>query len=401
MTQFPPGLIQAFNTMALQEPDPNWYMDFGASNHIASTTGNLQSTFNTGTMPLVTVGNRSLASVKTIGHGTFSSPSRSFSLRNVLVCPAIIKNLISVRKFVTDNWCTIEFDPFGFSVKDLHTRNKLLRCDSSGPLYSVTSSSPTSSPHVLATSSLDGSVWHRRFGHPSSSVLAKLLSFLSFSLPKSDLTSLCQACQLGKHIRLPFSNSNTIVYEPFEIVHSDIWTSPVSSISGLKYYLIFLDQFSHFVWVYPLHRKSDTFEKYVHFSNYVQTQFNRRIKSLQCDNGGEYDNRGLKDHLASQGTLLRFSCPHTSQQNRRAERMLRTINNMIRTLLFQASLPPEYWVEALYTSNHLLNLLPSTAINNDVPYAKLFNKTPTYHHLCTFGCLCYPNLLPTSSHKLA
>lgn len=83
----------------------------------------------------------------------------------------------------------------------------------------------------------------------------------------------------------------------------------------MKYYLIFLDHYSYFLWVYPLHRKSETLSKYLHFSNYVQTQFNRQIKSLQCDNGGEYDNRLFKEHLASTGTLFRFSCPHTSQQN--------------------------------------------------------------------------------------
>ena len=75
----------------------------------------------------------------------------------------------------------------------------------------------------------------------------------------------------------------------------------------------------------------------------------------------------VKDHMASTGTSLRFSCPHTSQQNGRAERILRTINNMIRTLLFQASFPPEFWVDALHTAAYLLNILPSAAIDNDIP----------------------------------
>ena len=64
----------------------------------------------------------------------------------------------------------------------------------------------------------------------------------------------------GKNIRLPFSSSSTIVTEPFQIIHSDIWTSPVSSVSGFKYYLLFLDNFSHYIWVYPLRRKSDIFQ---------------------------------------------------------------------------------------------------------------------------------------------
>jgi hypothetical protein len=52
-----------------------------------------------------------------------------------LVSPQIIKNLISVRQFTTDNNCSVEFDPAGCSVKDLNSRNVIVRCNNSGPLY--------------------------------------------------------------------------------------------------------------------------------------------------------------------------------------------------------------------------------------------------------------------------
>lgn len=32
----------------------------------------------------------------------------------------------------------------------------------------------------------------------------------------------------------------------FELIHSDLWTSPVTSLSGFKYYVLFLYDFSHF-----------------------------------------------------------------------------------------------------------------------------------------------------------
>ena len=148
----------------------------------------------------------------------------------------------------------------------------------------------------------------------------------------------------------------------------------------MKYYVIFLDQFSNFVWAYPLRKKSETFAKYLHFSAYVRNQFKCTIKALQCDNGGEYNNRVFLDHLASEGTSLHFSCPHTSQQNGRAERMLRTINNLIRSLLFQAHMSPQFLVETLHTATHLLNILPSKSIGDKVPYTTLFARAPTYHH---------------------
>ncbi|GKA71922.1 ribonuclease H-like domain-containing protein [Tanacetum coccineum] len=119
---------------------------------------------------------------------------------------------------------------------------------------------------------------------------------------------------------------------------------------------------------------------------------------IQCDHGGEFDNRNLHKLFAENGIQFRFSCPKTSQQNGKSERMVRTINNLIRTLLFQANLPPTFWVEALNMATHLLNILPSTTITNEIPYTRLFGKQPDYSLLRTFGCLCYPHLYP--NHKL-
>nr|GEW14943.1 hypothetical protein [Tanacetum cinerariifolium] len=41
----------------------------------------------------------------------------------------------TTRKFTADNKCSIEFDPYGFNVRDYRTRQTLLCCDSTGDLY--------------------------------------------------------------------------------------------------------------------------------------------------------------------------------------------------------------------------------------------------------------------------
>ncbi|GKA06574.1 hypothetical protein Tco_0685798 [Tanacetum coccineum] len=103
----PTTLPSAFSTMPLQ--DPTWHMD--------------------------------------TGHSIIPSHHRPLHLHTVLVTPNIIKNIISIRQFSRDNNCTIEFDAFGFSVKDYLTRHILLRCDSSGDLYPITK--PSTSPTAL------------------------------------------------------------------------------------------------------------------------------------------------------------------------------------------------------------------------------------------------------------
>jgi hypothetical protein len=57
-----------------------------------------------------------------------------------------------------------------------------------------------------------------------------------------------------------------------------------------------------------------------------------------------------------------MSCPYTSLQNGKVERIICSVNNVIRTLLIQASLPRRYWAEGLHTTTYLLNHLPTTVI---------------------------------------
>jgi hypothetical protein len=71
------------------------------------------------------------------------SSSSQFHLNDVLVAPLIIHNLLSVRRFTTDNSCSIEFDLFGLSVKDLATGTLLDRCYNSGLLYMLRPSTST------------------------------------------------------------------------------------------------------------------------------------------------------------------------------------------------------------------------------------------------------------------
>ncbi|GJW91542.1 ribonuclease H-like domain-containing protein [Tanacetum coccineum] len=350
LVSYAPTPPHAFHTMTLQ--NPNWNMDTGASSHLADNTSILTSCSNSCIYPSVFVGN--------------------------------------VRQFTRDNDVSVEFDAYGFSVKDYQTGRILLRCDSTGDLYPVTQQPSSQNPVVLL--SFSSTTWHRRLGHPGDDVLRRLESENLISCHKPKLPTLCHVCQLGKHAKLPFYNSKSLVDSVFEIIHSDIWTSPIPSESGIKYYAIFLDHFSHFVWVYPLHKKSDLFDNFVAFRAYVNRQFNVDIKALQCDHGGEYDNTRFHELFRQNGIQFRFSCPRTSQQNGKSERMLRTINNLIRTLLFQAHIPPSYWVEALNMAAHLLNRLPSTAINNEIPFTKLYNQIPTYEDLRVFGCLCYPHV---------
>jgi hypothetical protein len=141
-----------------------WMVDSGASSHVTGKTGNLTSS-----QPNLDINSQHIivgdgSKIPIIATGSVQISKLPLYLQNVLVSPSIVKNLISVRKFTRDNFVSIEFDPFGFSVKDLATKTLLHRSNSDGDLYPWISS-PT------ALSILGGNIWHQRLGHPSSTSL--------------------------------------------------------------------------------------------------------------------------------------------------------------------------------------------------------------------------------------
>jgi hypothetical protein len=213
--------------------------------------------------------------------------------------------------------------------------------------------------------------------------------------------SVSEVCQKGKHIPFPFHNSRTFTYFPFQIIHCDIWTSPIESFTGFKYYLIIIDDYSHYIWTFPLCCKSEVSATLCSFYRYVLNQFCLSIQCIHCVNGKEFDNNDERSFLSTSDIVFHLSCPHTSPQNGKAECAIHSINDVMRTLLFQSHLKPSYWVDALHTTTYLYNRHPSPPLHLLTPYKSLFLQRPDYSHLCTFGCLCFPNLSATTPHKLA
>jgi hypothetical protein len=148
----------------------------------------------------------------------------------------------------------MEFDLFNLSVKDLSSRNVIARCNSLGPLYTMrmpSHSAPPPCAALAAALATSASTWHRRLGHPGIDTLSKLSSDSSvvFSRRTHDFY---HACQLDRHTRMSFVSSMSRADNIFDLLHCDMWTSPVVSVSGHKYYLLILHDRSHFMWTFPL-----------------------------------------------------------------------------------------------------------------------------------------------------
>ena len=269
--------------------------------------------------------------------------------------PSIASNLASVHKLCHDNnyWCY--FDENIFSIEALDTRRILYQGKSEDgvyPIYPHKASQLSLSPKACYKASksfvFNKPLWHMRLSHPNDQALHCLFPKTNFVQNNiNDIDQSCVHCLYGKMHNVPFTNSQFKASLPFELVHSDLWgPAPVVSVNGFRYYMLFVDHYSRFNWLYPLKSKFEAFTKFVHFNAMVTNQFSLKIKTFRSDRGGEFTSNEFKSYLSNYGINHQLSCPHTPQQNGVVERKHRHIIETVITLLTQASLDYSFWTFA-------------------------------------------------------
>ncbi|GKB28461.1 retrotransposon protein, putative, ty1-copia subclass [Tanacetum coccineum] len=131
-----------------------------------------------------------------------------------------------------------------------------------------------------------------------------------------------------------------------DYVHADLWgPSRVESMSGCRYFLSIVDDYSRRVWVHFLRQKNKAFSKFKEWKQLVK--------------------------------------------NQTAERMNMTLLNKVRCLLIQSGLPDSLWVEATVTAAYLINRSPSTALEKKTPMDFWLGHPANYEMLRIFSCVAY------------
>jgi GAG-pre-integrase domain len=200
----------------------------------------------------------------------------------------------------------IEFTGLHYFVKDQHTFQTILNGSLHDGLYLL--HLPLQQQHALQASQVSITLWHSRLVHCSPSIISSLTKHHKISASPS--TSFCSTCIQAKAHKLSFLPSTTKVTSPLEIVHTDVWgPAPVTSSTGNKYYVHFVDQFSHFGWLFACACKADIPQIFVVFKARVKNLLSCKIKTIQCDGGSEFS------PLRKQFPEITFhlSCPYTPQ----------------------------------------------------------------------------------------
>ncbi|GJS90427.1 retrovirus-related pol polyprotein from transposon TNT 1-94 [Tanacetum coccineum] len=116
--------------------------------------------------------------------------------------------------------------------------------------------------------------------------------------------------------------------------------SQVESMSGCRYFLSIVDDYSRRVWVHFLRHTNEAFNKFKEWKQLVENQTGRKLKKLQTDNGLEFCNQEF-NNLCKESGIARH--------------------------LTVSGLPDSFWAEATVTAAYLINRSPSTALEKKTP----------------------------------
>jgi transposase InsO family protein len=189
----------------------------------------------------------------------------------------------------------------------------------------------------------------------------------------------------GKQHRHPFPGDFSDATEPGDVIHSDVFGPLPPSHSGFCYLVTFIDEFTHYVTIFAMLRKSDVLRCFQLFVREFERLHNTTVKTIHSDNGGGY--APVAKYAFELGIAVQRSAPYTPQSNGIAELQNRSIFEMARTSLAASGLSRNFWVEAVKNAVHIRNRLPdATGVS---PFEKIFGRAPSATGFRPLGCLSY------------
>jgi hypothetical protein len=201
----------------------------------------------------------------------------------------------------------------------------------------------------------------------------------------------------SKHHLPSFPNASTIKGSaPGKYVVCDIQGPySIESMGGERYVLTYTDYYTRYSWTYLLHQKSEAFKHLKHLVEVVFKAARVELRHYHSDGAGELTSKETTDYLQrTVGATISTSEAYTPQRNAIAERKFRTLGEMAKAMLYDSSLPKNFWGYAYLNATYLRNRIPITTCDGitKTPYELWTGQTPNIRHLRRWGCKCYAHV---------
>ncbi|KAL0682068.1 hypothetical protein Bca4012_048915 [Brassica carinata] len=154
------------------------------------------------------------------------------------------------------------------------------------------------------------------------------------------------------------------------------------------------------MWTMLLREKSEAFDRFKKFKEYVENQTKLQLKNFRTDSGGEFTSSEFIRFCEENSVTRHLTAPYTPQQNGVVERRNRTLMEMTRSLMKAMKIPNQLWGEAVRHSTYLINRIATKALENKTPYESLYVKKLNIEHLRVFGCVAFAKINSPHLKKL-
>ena len=163
---------------------------------------------------------------------------------------------------------------------------------------------------------LNEDLWQHRMGHASYkhlSIGSKHKSVLG--IPKLNRVNnvVCGPCQLEKQTKAKHPGIQTsATSRPLELLHLDlVGPTRTKSLSGKRYIMVLVDDFTRYTWVILQKSKSDAPEHIKALCTRLQNDNSLKIDRIQSDYGKEFENSYMEPFCTRSGISQEFSTPIT------------------------------------------------------------------------------------------
>lgn len=262
-------------------------------------------------------------------------------ITEVYYIPELKSNIISLGQ-ATESGCDVRMKGDVLTMRDREGKLIAKAVRSRNRLYKVRMGLKETMCY-LSTKTSDSSRWHARLGHINLETMRSMISReLVTGIPKIEIEAkICGSCILGKQARHPFPKATLYRAEKvLELVHDDLCGPITPSTSARnRYILLFIDDYSRYMWISLLKEKSEAFSKFKTFKHLVERESKMQIQTLRTDRGGEFVSTEFNTFCNESGIKRHLTAPYSPQQNGVVERRNRTLMEMTRSIMKHMSIP--------------------------------------------------------------
>jgi hypothetical protein len=237
---------------------------------------------------------------------------------------------------------------------------------------------------------------HEQLGHLNADSLNRLIKDdlvegLPRGLPSTGgYAKTCETCIMGKGTQLPYKkHSDHPATRPLQRIHLDTaYMKAVPGVCGEQYFVTVLEEWSGWKEVLVVQNKAQIPGAVKACLLRLMNKKQCRIEQIRTDRGTEFFNTFLKGWTDSLGIDMQASCARSSPQNGKAERCIRTIKDMARTMMVGTRCSLRLWPEAVRYAADVSNCLPVSG-KKLTPHHALWNEKPNISNLKKWGCRAY------------